>query len=397
MLYKAHRLRCLAETYNQAKPILSTLTRDHDSMRVRDIKPGEEVSSLFDEVTDPHQTRHMFLDGNQPNGHEVQELEPPARLFYDEIDEAEDRVLFPEEYQEDDAEIAVGDELKAMAKLEYQGPDMRRFAHDLDTDEELPEEKHRHGSDNDSEEPKHTCGRSGNESEDSCTDSEDERLVEMLERLTTDEKDYLRHVSRFPEPSNDPNHDLPTQHRRYMTREMAKSRWQLLVARTTADNACKIVVKEGWHKADLEPEAQPRYEVAQEILRKMRNFHCDKKQLTQLTPLTFLNINPHEHRKIIPDMQRAFSMMSLFFPSAEDFFASESGHEYKDHRLVNQVERAKHLPVRRYKDSNRTMPKQFWKEWDEISSRSGSIQDIFPREWNAAIRPIIAHRKSYVS
>ena len=223
MLYKAHRLRHLSETYNPAKPILSTLTRDRDSMRIRDIKPDEETSNLFDEVTDPSQTRHVFFDAVLASGYEVQEAEPPAKLFYDEIDEAEDRIPFPEEYQEDDAEIAVGDELKALAKLEYQGPDMRRFVHDLDTDEELPEAKHDHGSENDSGEENHTC-RSGKEGDDSREDSEEERLFEMLERLTMDEKDYLRHVKRFPEPSEDPNYDLPTQHRRYMTREMAKSK-----------------------------------------------------------------------------------------------------------------------------------------------------------------------------
>lgn len=196
-------------------------------MRIRDIKPGEEAMSVFDEITNPRQTRHVYMDAILPRGHEVQpgqEVEPPAQLFYDEIDEAEDRILFPEEYQEDDAEIAVGDELKAMAKLEYQGPDMRRFVHDLDTDEELPEAKDGHEFENDPGEEKHTCGRSGNESDDSVTASEDERLVKMLQRLTTNEENYLRHVDRFPEPSNDPNDDLPTQHRRYMTREMAKSK-----------------------------------------------------------------------------------------------------------------------------------------------------------------------------
>ena len=193
-------------------------------MRIRDIKPGEKAPSLFEDVTDPRQTRHVFFDAFLPSGHEVQEVEPPARLFYDEIDEAEDRILFPEEYHEDDAEIAVGDELRAMVKLEYQGPDMRRFAHDLDTDEELPEDKNSHRSENDSGELKHTCGRSGSESDDSVTDSEEKRFVEMLQRLTTDEKIYLRHVERFPEPSKDPNYDLPTQHRRFITREMAKSK-----------------------------------------------------------------------------------------------------------------------------------------------------------------------------
>ena len=204
MLYKAHRLRQLSDTYKQAKPILSTLTREGATMRVRDIKSGEEIQSLYDEVTDPR-TRHVFFDTNQPNASELGEMEAPARLFYNELDEAEDKVLFPEEYQESDADIAVGDELKAMAKLEYQGPDMRRFTHDLDTDEELPVSQDGDGSNNEED---HTC-QSGDESDDSVTASEAERLVELFNRRTKDEIDYLKHVLKFPEPSDDPNHDLP--------------------------------------------------------------------------------------------------------------------------------------------------------------------------------------------
>lgn len=223
MLYKAHRLHDLRDTHGHAKPILSTLTRERETMRVRDIKPGEEVQSLYDEITDPR-TRHVFFDTNQPNNEALREIEPPARLFYDEVDEAEDRVLFPEENLEDDAEIVVGDELKAMAKLEYQGPDMRRFALDLDTDEELPETKLGDDSDKDSCVDKHTCVHSGDESDGSVTASEAERLVELLKRRTKEETDYLKHCSKFQEPSDDPNYDLPSQHRRFMTREMAKGK-----------------------------------------------------------------------------------------------------------------------------------------------------------------------------
>ena len=52
-------------------------------------------------------------------------------------------------------------------------------------------------------------------------------------------------------------------------------------------------------------------------------------------------------------------------------------------------------PVRRDKHNNRTMPNHFWREWEDTRGRSGSLQDIFPTEWNAAIQPIVAHCKRY--
>lgn len=125
----------------------------------------------------------------------------------------------------------------------------------------------------------------------------------------------------------------------------------------------------------------------------MVEFNRVKWPLTQLSPIAFLNINPYKNRKVIPDMERAFSMMSFFFPSADDFFRTEPGREYESHPLINQSERAKHLPVRRYKNSNRTMAKEFWREWDQLRSSGNSIRKYFPSEWNAAIRPIIAHCK----
>ena len=122
-------------------------------------------------------------------------------------------------------------------------------------------------------------------------------------------------------------------------------------------------------------------------------FNRAKSPLAQLSPLAFLNINPYKHRKVIPEMERAFSMMSLFFPFAKEFFPSSS--ESEERALVDQAERAKNLPVRRYKHSNKTMPKSFWREWDEIKSRPGRMEDKYPAEWDAAIRPIIAHCKRH--
>ena len=176
MLYKAHRVQKMSDTYNLAAPILKTLTRERETKRVREIQPGEEVVSIYDAATDPR-TRFMFFDTKDQSN--PREIETPPGIFYDETDEAEDRVLFPEEYREGDTEIAVGDELHALAKLEYQGPDMRRFTHDLDTDDELPDEdegeskpcapksnarKTSDASDDDSWEDEDGCVHSGDES-----------------------------------------------------------------------------------------------------------------------------------------------------------------------------------------------------------------------------------------
>lgn len=211
-------------------------------MRVREIQHGEDVVSIYHAATDPR-TRFMFFDTNDRSN--PREIEMPSGIFYDETDEAEDKVLFPEEYREENTEIAVGDELHALAKLEYQGPDMRRFTHDLDTDDELPDEdegeskdrarrnntrKTSDSSGDDSWEDEDDCVRSEDGSDgDSTTASEVERCEEIFRRRDPDEIGYLKHFSKFPEPSSDPNHDMKGQWLTFLTRETAKSKYHSLL------------------------------------------------------------------------------------------------------------------------------------------------------------------------
>jgi hypothetical protein len=84
------------------KYIMGSLTREQDTKRVRQIKPGEDALSLYDELTGP--TAEFYLRTNQ--GHTVRAKEDlPAEIspytFYNETDEVEDAILFEEESLKD--------------------------------------------------------------------------------------------------------------------------------------------------------------------------------------------------------------------------------------------------------------------------------------------------------
>lgn len=106
--------------------------------------------------------------------------------------------------------------------------------------------------------------------------------------------------------------------------------------------------------------------------------------------LGFLDLNPHEHRRVIPDMRQAYSMMALFFTPASKVAESMLEMKIEEHLIVNQAERVKTLPDRRRHDSNKCINKDFWKEWDTLR-KHGHLDDNFPTDWDMTIRPMIAH------
>lgn len=140
----------MPDTYNVAAPILKTVTWDSASRRVREIKTGEDVDSIYDVIHHPGTTFKLL---NQDR--EVLES-TPRYLFYNDVDALEDQYLFPEETNGPSDDVAVGIALRnRIVALDEQGPDINRFILDLDTDEEVPDQK------------------SGSEREDSFEDDED--------------------------------------------------------------------------------------------------------------------------------------------------------------------------------------------------------------------------------
>jgi hypothetical protein len=100
-----------------------------------------------------------------------------------------------------------------------------------------------------------------------------------------------------------------------------------------------------------------------------------------------------QERRTVDDAFSAYAAVALFFDS-KAFLDSEKGHVFKDSNLIDQAERAKHVPDRRTHKSNKTMPKSFWEEWDRLRKDNNREEDdhtydIMPLEWRKAMRPAI--------
>nr|ATA58189.1 mfs allantoate [Neofusicoccum kwambonambiense] len=164
--------------------------------------------------------------------------------------------------------------------------------------------------------------------------------------------------------------------------------------------------KDCWHKADLEPGAQGRWTEYTKLMADLEKWETSKtggrgttaamiKRATYGTKLMVeLGVDGDVHRRVKRDMSLACTLTSLFFGNNTAFFNSETGLSFKSSLLVNQAERAKHPPDRRSPHSNKTRPKEHWKEWDAMSkTHSGDRHTIesYPEDWNLIVRPTLAH------
>jgi hypothetical protein len=141
MLIKAHRFCSGADFYGLAAHVLKTITREEATSRVRDIKPGEVVESIWDQIQDPR-AKFVFSRDNDDLT-----LGPPTYLLYSESDALEDAVLFPEESQKAESAIIQHQSTQAMHAFEHEGPSIEKFIFDLDTDEDMDaaaEDEHYH-------------------------------------------------------------------------------------------------------------------------------------------------------------------------------------------------------------------------------------------------------------
>lgn len=137
MLHKAHQVKKPLDRWAIEAPILKTLTVDSGSHRVRNIRKDEAVDSIWDSMSSDEAT---FVWRNS-DGHEVHEM--PKFLIYNEADALEDAILFPNDadtafnsgpYQSVDNVVSAFESGRAKDEI------IAKFAFDLDTDEEPPEE-----------------------------------------------------------------------------------------------------------------------------------------------------------------------------------------------------------------------------------------------------------------
>jgi hypothetical protein len=163
------------------------------------------------------------------------------------------------------------------------------------------------------------------------------------------------------------------------------------------------VFKNSWHQADQEPGAFRRYAGLKLIVTLMDSFIMGN----GLNPgpfelCKFMQMARHfrEERRVVDDAFKAYAAVSLFFDT-DAFLAHHLGSMFKDSKLLNQEERAKEVPDRRTHMSNKTMPTEFWRDWDKLLkdnnvSSTDAVEDIFPIEWRKTIRPIVIRCKYFL-
>jgi hypothetical protein len=131
VLTRAMRVRELKDMFSTAGPILKTLTKDPVTERVRSIKPDEKAESIWDGLDKNARAWSWSPQG----GFGKEGFEDSYK--YTEADELEDAILFPLE----NTGLLPNDLYRhvpsAMEMFETDPIDFRKFAADLDTDDEF--------------------------------------------------------------------------------------------------------------------------------------------------------------------------------------------------------------------------------------------------------------------
>lgn len=367
------------------------------TLRARDIKPGEEVDSIWDTI---QKGRMSSWNINNNTREPTEYEEPDLSKFYNEADVREEAILFPEQAASGTVGGLFRGHETSMQDFMSKGPDWTRFIQDLDTDEEyegsdaeteyvLEDESHGEESDASSQDDEHLA-KGSHDSEDSSWEDIDneagpsDRQVIRISSITEEEKQDLALMKNWKSPKSQ-KEDVEKEFFTFLDREKSKGKLRDLVTYHLSD--IHIAFKRSWHQADLEPGAEDRYREAAIVIKQMSKFDNHKHQFRYIRDLHFLGVHPHKHRRMVPDMLQARGMMALFFRSS--FFESEFGILHKDSLIVNQSERAKNLPNRRTHASNKWIDRKLFEEWDAHWKQSRH-RDDYPLEWDVVIRPIIA-------
>ncbi|KAI1745252.1 hypothetical protein F4680DRAFT_401566 [Xylaria scruposa] len=432
-LRKAWRIAKPVDMYNHQEPILRTLTRNNETNRVRLIKPGEKVKSLWDEVTDPRNT-FILTDITKRTTKAFpgdSTLDASLQTFYNEADAEEDAILFPDElvslnrnvpFKEVSnaitrAEDGSGTISRYFAKLAIESSHYSQNPHQLLDEHSDTDESWRTG-----DSVYDLDGVVSNEKPEKGLKDENTNVTKhwRLPRLWEDQItmiDESQMKTKKSIVSNIGLLELSTGKIRkgLSDEEFAKNLKNIdktmLMEKDRAD-----AFLEAFHDGDLEPDAPRKYKETCAIVNGILNqqgTHSNHAWLwfalevlewlevrTDYTDYTEVAMAPWPHPFITQDILKAWAYMAIFFPDLEecqpatDFFKSEEGQQYQESPLHDPRQRASTLPDVRTKTSFRYRPKKFWRELDDIISKAQNTKtyyvDVIPLQWGIAIRPIIA-------
>lgn len=410
MLMKALRCRCPQDLYSLAAPVLKTLCKDEFTKRVRDIKPGEDVESIYDEIHGPDIKFYYGAVDNAfaPDAPALQRARKifeednkfPRNLFYNRADELEDEILFPEERLAQGLDPLHIGKIEPLRVWEEEGFSLRKFIEGWESDYTDDEDEKELYDDSGLDEEDLVDGDAGEDFEDIKDEDLDDQegdiqiaTVDRSEHAPIDPGHSLQHMP-FSDELKDAMKRLSLKNpsNRPMTRNImskkpndAEMREEFMAF---LDKEKARIFKEVWHKADLAPHAQTRYIEMMEMTRKCRKynhftFDCAPVILA-LNLIDALNVG-YEDKK---DLHKAIAKLTPFFHP--EFFASKDGEAFKDSLLFKQEERAGAAADTRSHHSVKMRPAEFFDELDAAFATADGIEDL-PEEWDVIIRPTIAH------
>ncbi|KAI3337564.1 hypothetical protein HD806DRAFT_43606 [Xylariaceae sp. AK1471] len=432
-LRKASRIRKPIDMYNNQEPFLRTLTRDKETLRVRSIKPGEQAQSLWDEVQDPENVfyttdltnnKMRSVQGDRP-------MEATPHLFYNEANEAEDAVLFPDELVYPNRVVPFKEVSNAITRLEIGAGTLTKYlaqiAKNMRLHDKLYPKSLNENSDGDESlsigDSTHDIhGADSIDAQDEDKELEDEyfddeegtvtkhwRLPQLWEEaikmidqscIDIEKKKLLGRVGLFDDSSGRIRKTLTDAEFAKTLKGMDRL---MLMEKDRGDGmshswppfaavANLPALLEAFHAGDLEPGAPERYVETCAIVNgilSMKQYAGSRSWLWfALETLEWLGVRadyteyvqnmtaPWPHPFITQDILKSWAYMASFFPELEQcdpaivFFESEEGQKYHNSLLHKPYERSQTLPDVRTPTSFRYRSKAFWREWENTLSEA---------------------------
>lgn len=97
-LSNAWRIKQPGEMYCSMEPLLRSLHRNEETMRTRQIKPGENVKSLCETVMgESSEFRFLEIGGDKMSCSTEADIAELPYMFYNQANALEDAILFPDE------------------------------------------------------------------------------------------------------------------------------------------------------------------------------------------------------------------------------------------------------------------------------------------------------------
>ncbi|PNP74678.1 hypothetical protein FNYG_12014 [Fusarium nygamai] len=389
-LRNAWRMRTPRDMYVHMESLLRSLHRNEKTMRTRQIKPGENLKSLWDTIADERSEFRLFdVSNKKVTMRKDTELAESPYMFYNKANEVEDAILFPDELTSDRKSVAFREIRNGVASIEdgILPSTARHFVKGLEAI-------------NKGKNPMQAMRMAKHEDQDNIWGLpkvwETALLQARNDKLKKSQKALLQRTGLL--------HAYKTLS---YDRRLEESDPMEMMERDRA-----FSFKESFHAGDLEPGYNAKYNLLQETLRAMlKTPHVGSTDWIFFIAeiLEWLDLRgdyddyvqdpqyPWPHSFIVQDIVQAFAMIAMFFPNSDVaklptmFVNSSQCEEFRKSGVFDPKERSKVRPDRRTRTSYKFREKEFWKEWKEFYKTERYFGDVYPMEWSLTVRPIIAH------